>query len=198
MIQPVDIAVAYDAAMTEHESGQFSAASIRHHLGLPKATLNKSLGRLRQANVIRETFINRRILAALLPLLPNLVPAVPARDSEVDGLSTGFAAPAFGGHFRSPVGQVWALEGGPDRGVPIKPLHSRVPESVASSGNPRRHALLAFLDAIRGGRAREVAHGIEGVRLLCGLPPAPGLASGTLVQAFMASVVEGLPDASTC
>lgn len=198
MLQPVDIAVAFHAAMTDHRSGAWSQASIRRHLGIPRATLSKSLGRLRHARIIRESFINRRILAALLPLLPNLVPARPLGDKQVQGLVTGFAAPAFGGHFRYAVPQVWELAGGPDFGVPIEPLHDRLPARLAASGDPERHALLAYLDAVRGGRAREVAHGIHGVRLLCGLPAAPGVASQEPVAKLMAGLVDDLAPAAAC
>ena len=198
MLQPVDIAVAFDAAMTDHQTGAWSQASIRRHLDVPRATLSKSLDRLRHARIIRESFINRRILAAVLPLLPNLVPARPLGDRPVRGLVTGFAAPAFGGHFRSAVPQVWELPGGPDIGLPVEPLHDRLPARLAASGDAERHALLAYLDAVRGGRAREVAHGIQGVRLLCGLPAVPGVASQEAVGELMAELVGGLTQAAAC
>lgn len=194
MLQGVDFAAAYTAAMTEQRTGRWSAAAIRHQLGLPRATLSKSLGRLEEAGLVREAYLNRRLLAALLPLLPNLIPARPLSAIPVRGLVTGFAAPAFGGHFRAPMAHVWELDAGPDLGLPIKPLHRQIPGHLMATGDARVHALMAYLDAVRGGRAREVAHGGEGVRLLCGLPASPGLRPSASTEALMGELVGRLPE----
>lgn len=106
----------------------------------------------------------------------------------VRGLATGADAPAFGGTFRVQSGLVWELEGGPDEGLPIAPLHPRIPVAVAQRDNPAQYALLAYLDAVRGGRARELARGAEGIRLLCGLPPIPGLRPGEPTRARVAEL----------
>lgn len=193
MLQAVDFAVAYTAAMTSQQTGRWSPAAIRHRLGLPRATLSKSLERLGDGGLVRESYLNRALLSALLPLLPNLVPARPLSSIPVRGLVTGFAAPAFGGHFRGRMAYVWELESGPDLGLPIKPLHKQIPSHVGATGDDRVHALLAYLDAVRGGRAREVGHGGAGVQLLCGLPPSPGLSSGGSTEALMVDLVARLP-----
>jgi hypothetical protein len=52
--------------------------------------------------------------------------------------------------------------------MPIKPLHARIPEAVADE--PKKHALFACLDAIRGGRARESKIAVEQLVELAGLP----------------------------
>ena len=185
MLQGLDIAVVFSLAMYERQRGDWSAAAVRHELGIPRATLSKSIERLRHARLVRESFLNRAMLSTMLPVLPSLVPAAPLSQVPVRGLASGAAAPAFGGLFRAPVGLVWALDGGPDEGLPIEPLHPRIPRSVAEGENPAQYALLAYLDAVRGGRAREMAHGAEGLRLLCGLPPVPGMRPGESVRSLM-------------
>lgn len=189
MLRPVDIAVAFDAAMTDAQEGRWAAADVRHHLGIPRATLSKSFERLREARVFRGAFINRSVLAAMLPLMPSLAPIRRESDTLASGLVTGFAAPAFAGHFQGPSPLVWQVEGGPDHGVPIQPLHPSLPAHILAAGDESRHAMLAYLDAVRGGRAREVAHGIEGLRLLCNLPRSPGMGRHVAVGALMAAIV---------
>lgn len=199
MLRPVDIAVAYYAAMLDQQAGAWSAADIRRDLGIPRATLSEYLGRLSQARIVRGKFVNRKILASLLPLLPSLVPTSPVGGEPVAGLPTGFAAPVFGGHFVSNALQVWELSDARVRGLPIAPLHPEIPERIARSDDLRRYALLAYLDAVRGGRAREVAHGVEGIRILCALPPSPGVfpqaAVGALMGALVGSILAGSAEA---
>ena len=48
---------------------------------------------------------------------------------------------------------VWPFEDGPARGYSFSPLHKNVPR--AASRDPGLYELLALVDAIRGGRARE-------------------------------------------
>ena len=197
MLRSVDVAVAYYAAMLDHQEEGWSAAQIRKDLGIPRATLSESIGRLSAARLVHGPFINRAVLASLLPVLPNLFPASPSTNEPVAGVPTGYSTPAFGGLFVASLPQVWALAGAPTKGVPIQPLHPALPRSVARPGHPRRHALLGFLDAIRGGRAREVAHGAEGVKLLCGLPQSPGLFARPAISSRMAEAVSALSGSST-
>lgn len=192
MLQAVDIAVAYDAALIERAEGHWSPAQVRRQLDIPKATLSKALERLREAGIVREAFINRAVLAGLLPLLPSLVPARPHSEVLVPGLRTGVAAPGFQGHIRAEPALVWQLDGGPDLGLAIPPLHPRIPARVHERQDPAHYGLLAFLDAIRGGRAREVAYGVQGVRLLCGLPPSPGITPSPRLSAAVAQLVEDI------
>lgn len=45
------------------------------------------------------------------------------------------------------------LPGGPARGPEIRPLYRSAP--IAAAADPQLHELLALLDALRSGRARE-------------------------------------------
>ncbi len=85
---------------------------------------------------------------------------------------------------------MWAAEEGNDRGLPLSPLHPRIPEAVLKRGETAQYAVLALLDGVRGGRARELAHGVEGLRRLCGLPPVPGVRATQAVQEAMGQLVE--------
>jgi|GEM_PF-3251743 len=192
MLRPVDIGVALEAALTLELVGRWAPADIRHNLGLPRATLSESLDRLAAAGLVRDRFLHRGVLASLLPVLPHIVPIRSGGQVAVQGLHTGFAAPAFAGQFRAGAPLVWAVAGGPDIGLPIDPLHPRIPAHLLASGDEQRYAMLAWVDAVRGGRAREVAHGIEGLRRLCGLPPSPGIRPQPAIEALMGEIVDGL------
>ena len=71
------------------------------------------------------------------------------------GIPTGYAAPplskVFGENAELP--PVWPHPQGSVRGVSFSPLHEKAP--FAALKDPRLYELLALLDALRGGRARE-------------------------------------------
>jgi hypothetical protein len=192
MLQAVDIAVAYQAAMLDHQESEWSAARIRKDLGLPKATLSESLRRADEARLLRGKFVLRGALAALLPVLPNLVPVARPMAGRAQGIPTGASAPVFGGHFTAEEPEVWPLAGAGAIGVAIRPLHPAIPARLTETRDARAYALLAFLDAVRSGRAREVAHGVEGLRLLCGLPASPGVYRHAAVGALMRALVDAV------
>ena len=82
--------------------------------------------------------------------------AFPAiRGAVTRGMLTSYAAPPLnrqisGGTDLPPV---WPLASGLDRGVALTPLHKMVP--LAAGADPGLYELLALIDALRDGRARE-------------------------------------------
>ncbi|MBW2256988.1 MAG: hypothetical protein JRI25_20670 [Deltaproteobacteria bacterium] len=169
VLQPIDIAVAFSAAYRRKRDGQWSPKIVRDDLNLPWSSLNLSLARLEGANVVRDGRVNRQALAAMLPALQYLVPAEPDRSRRVRGIATGVSAPMFERRILSREPLVWESENGDTEGVPIKPLHPRIPDAVIQ--DPERYSLLACLDAIRGGKAREFRIAGDKLRELAGLPP---------------------------
>jgi hypothetical protein len=71
------------------------------------------------------------------------------------GISTAEGAPPLNQQFAesSTLLPVWPFAGGPVRGTAFSPLYKNVPQ--AALRDPKLHELLALVDAIRGGRARE-------------------------------------------
>lgn len=80
---------------------------------------------------------------------------VPEHGEMTRGMPTGYAAPPLAGHF---VGHdepppVWPTRDGPVRGQAFSPLYSLAPGAAAKDS--ALYELLALVDAVRGGRARE-------------------------------------------
>jgi hypothetical protein len=70
-------------------------------------------------------------------------------------MPTVWSSPTLAGHFQSSEIEkpVWPDPEGAERGNAVAPLHASVPK--AAKRDPHLYELLAFLDAVRIGRARE-------------------------------------------
>ena len=80
---------------------------------------------------------------------------VPERGPIVRGIPTAWAAPPLAQMMASDESAkpVWPFDDGKVRGESFSPLYRSVP--VAAQNDERLYELLALVDAIRGGRARE-------------------------------------------
>jgi hypothetical protein len=80
---------------------------------------------------------------------------VPERGELTRGMPTGYAAPPLVNYFASAEEPppVWPTPNGSVRGQAFSPLYSLVPGAAAR--DDRLYELLALVDALRGGRARE-------------------------------------------
>lgn len=80
---------------------------------------------------------------------------IPERGEMTRGIPTAHAAPPLNKAFVSDVEPppVWPFPEGTVRGMVFSPLYKLVPQAVQS--DPVLYELLALVDAIRGGRARE-------------------------------------------
>ena len=82
--------------------------------------------------------------------------AFPARRGEVTrGMLTSYAAPPLSADIAggSDLPPVWPSPEGKHRGVSLEPLYKTVP--IAARRDPFLYEMLALLDALRDGRARE-------------------------------------------
>ena len=73
------------------------------------------------------------------------------------GIATSYAAPILQTHIalgNDPI-PVWPYEEGDQRGLAIEPLYRSVPQSLSQFPDTLFYELLALIDAIRTGRARE-------------------------------------------
>jgi len=101
----------------------------------------------------------RPIAAALLEFLQHGVryAFAPDRTGVVFGLPTPYAAPIMGTRIVAPandIAPVWAHDKGHVRGEGIEPLYGSAP-LAAEEEDESFYALLALVDAVRIGRARE-------------------------------------------
>lgn len=82
--------------------------------------------------------------------------AFPAEHGEVTrGLPTSFAAPPLNNEIvpSDELPPVWPWRDGETRGIALEPLYRTAPEAAVR--DPVLYELLALVDAIRDGRARE-------------------------------------------
>ena len=90
-------------------------------------------------------------------ILHGLKYAFPAtRGSLTRGLPTSYAAPPLAKHFHEPLADnppVWPMPQGPVAGYEITPLYPSAPK--AAKLDARLYELLALIDALRTGKARE-------------------------------------------
>jgi hypothetical protein len=93
----------------------------------------------------------------------------PQRGGLVRGMPTGYAAPPLSDQIvqSDAPPPVWPYAKGTVRGYAFSPLHKSVP--LAAEKDARLYELLALVDAIRGGRAREVSIAVQEIRNRLGL-----------------------------
>lgn len=84
--------------------------------------------------------------------------AFPAERGEpTRGIAAAYAAPVFEGKFviSEDLPPVWSYAEGDVKGFDLKPLYKSVP--IAVKNDPVLYDYMAIIDALRSGRAREVA-----------------------------------------
>jgi hypothetical protein len=141
-------------------AGRAPALSVRkleQELGLPKSSVANSLRRLNQAHLLMGDRRERRLSKlALLELLTHSIRYL--FPSEIGGwvlgLPTAYSIKELAEELM-PEGDpiVMPLAEGPQRGRSLEPIHPLAP--IAAARDPRLHLLLALVDALRIGQARE-------------------------------------------
>lgn len=133
-------------------------AQLAVDLSQSPSQIHASLKRLAKARLITGNQKERRPL--LRPVEEFLVHAVkyifPAERGEVTrGIPTAYAAPPLADQISSGADPppVWPFPDGHVRGTTFEPLHKTVPH--AATHDPVLYELLALIDALRDGRARE-------------------------------------------
>ena len=143
-------------------------ASLAHDLGMAASEVHAALQRAAACHLYEPS--NREVLAiGLTELLVHgirfVFPAEPGALAR--GLPTAHSAPALLGQLRAGDDSmlVWPTEPGAVMGQALAPLHPSVP--AAAAADPALYDLLALVDCLRVGRAREraVAAGLLQKRL---------------------------------
>ena len=153
--KPQDVVVALKLALGV---GHPKYAELGQALGISASEVHASVRRLLQARLVDpETKQVRR--EALRNFLVHGVPyAFPASPKEITrGMPTAWAAPVMVQNFGASdqVSPVWPDPQGSVQGASLQPLYASVPG--AARRDPELYQLLALVDAMRIGRARERA-----------------------------------------
>jgi hypothetical protein len=152
MLQPIDLLIVLKLVVWEKRAWTYEI--IGYELGVSPSSVYRSCERATQARLIAAGRIPRK--AALLEFVLYGVqyvyyvkPGEPTR-----GMPTAHAAPPLAQHI-TPSNDipVWPDPEGSIRGYAVTPLHQAAPK--AAKRDPSLYELLALVDALRIGRARE-------------------------------------------
>jgi len=156
-----DIYVALKLVVLNNEP--CSMQRLGEALGMSASRVHDSIHRLIKANLIRKDVGYRPVLANLKEFILHGVrfAFVPDIGEPTRGMPTASFAPPLNREFGEVKDQahVWPDSEGEVRGISFSPLHKSAPQ--AARKDYALYELLAMVDAIRGGRARERKMAIE-------------------------------------
>ena len=157
MLRPVDIVVLLKLSLG---TGRPSFAQLARDLHLYPSEVYTSLKRGRASHLVQGTrgkeTVNRTALLEFL--LHGIRYSFPAEaGAPTRGVPTSYAAAPLNKSIAASADPppVWPFVGGPVRGYSFAPLHKNVP--AAALEDNKLYELLALVDALRDGRARERA-----------------------------------------
>lgn len=133
-------------------------AALAYQVGLSPSRIQDAIKRGKSARLLSERDDQVRLPHLREFLIHGFKYAFPAQRGELTrGVPTSYAAPPLNAVITQPdePPPVWPYAEGTVRGISILPLHKNVPE-VALRDRPL-YEMLALLDALRDGRARERA-----------------------------------------
>lgn len=152
-MRPLDIVVLLKIIALDNEP--WLQKDIAQALLVSNSEVSESLNRSQVADLLDDTKqrpMRQNLLDFLCHGLRFVFPAQPG--GLVRGIPTAHSAPMLAGRFVSQLTYVWADSSGSVLGHEIEPLYSTVPQACQSDA--RLYELLALVDMLRVGRAREV------------------------------------------
>jgi hypothetical protein len=168
MLKPQDIVILLkilaSLTLSKGQSEELSQKELATYLCISTSEVHAGIKRLLLAGLLGPVSREHKII--LLPVKAAceecLISAVkyffPAQLGEYTrGIATSYAAPVFEKHIiigDDPI-PVWPDAEGDKRGLALDPLYRSVPRSLARFPDQMFYELLALVDAIRSGRARE-------------------------------------------
>jgi len=156
-----DIYVALKLVVLNNEA--CSMQRLGEMLGMSASRVHDSIHRLIKARLIRKDKAYRPVLANLKEFIVHGIrfAFVPEIGQPTRGLPSASFAPPLNREFAAvkDLPHVWPDPVGEVRGISFSPLHKSAP--AAARKDPAFYELLAMVDAIRGGRARERNMAIE-------------------------------------
>lgn len=151
--KPQDVVVALKLLLGAEKQ---SYADLGQSLGMSASEVHAAVRRLSEARLIDPETKEVRREALRNFLVHGVSYAFPANPKEVTrGMPTAWAAPAMAGKFSASdqLPPVWPDPNGKIQGTSVDPLYPSVPG--AARRDPALYDLLALVDAMRIGRARE-------------------------------------------
>ena len=153
MLQAVDIYTLV-GLLSFVSTKEWTQVALADYLLLSTPTLTRSLTRLEMAALWRREERSVAITAAEGVLLHGVRYFVPAvLGTLARGVPTAHSAPPLADHLGAEGAPVWPNGRGASMGISVTPLHAAAPE--AALAHPELHELLAIVDSLRLGRARE-------------------------------------------
>jgi DNA-binding Lrp family transcriptional regulator len=155
-LKPQDVMVILKLCTYEGKRPPISV--IATELGLSPSEVHAALKRLQGSRLLHSLEMREKPNLSALEefLLHGLKYVFPAERGPVTrGVSTSYAAPPLKNHvvMGDELPPVWPWREGETRGISLKPLYKTAP--AAALRDPVLYELLALVDAIRDGRARE-------------------------------------------
>lgn len=154
-LKPQDVVVL--AKLLTYEGRRPSMAQVGVDLALSVSEVHAALKRLAASRLISGGPNECRPLIEAVEefLLHGVKYMFPPKRGEVTrGMLTSYAAPPLNAEISgSDLPPVWPSPEGGHRGVGLEPLYKTVP--IAARRDPQLYEILALLDALRDGRARE-------------------------------------------
>ena len=155
-LRPQDVFVL--AKLISYRGPRPSMARMSVDLSLSASEVHGALKRLAISRLVSDEADDGRPLLQPVEefLLHGVKYAFPAKRSQpTRGLATSYAAPPLVGKIASgtDLPPVWPYAEGKQRGIGLEPLYRTVP--IAALRDPLLYELLALIDALRDGRARE-------------------------------------------
>ncbi len=166
MLQAVDCVLLFK--LMAQKENEMTHRELAEDLFLSRATISVGLRRLLQSGLVRSEIETNKLLPVMAAaeefIFHGLKYVFPVEVGKfTKGIATGIAAPVFEGKLvlgNDPI-FVWPYEHGKVKGLALKPLSPNVPKAVASSEDRKFYDLLALVDAMRQGRARERNMAVE-------------------------------------
>lgn len=158
-LKPQDTVLALRYWSLKQDKLDSSVRDIAESIGISASEVSKGTKRLVAARLVVER--DARVFAesgALLEWLGYGVRYAYPQESVGygRGMATSWNCPVLKSEMVAPTPAfVWPVSGGSTEGALIKPFHKSVP--VAASKDERLYRVLSLLEAIRGGKPRELA-----------------------------------------
>lgn len=151
-MRPQDIVILLKIAAMPDDNWYLK--DIASELSISPSEVSESIHRSKIAGLIDESGKKLRGMALLEFLVFGLKYVFPEKPGyRTRGIPTAHSAPPLDKIISSNDNYVWPSPEGNVSGYAIEPLYRTVPKSV--SGDPKFYQLLALVDALRVGRARE-------------------------------------------
>jgi len=151
-IKPQDILILLKILSMDRRD--WRQVDLAESLDISQSEISQSLVRLKYADLLTDDTRNVMRSSLLEFLLHGIKYAFPQKPGAmVRGIPTAHSAPPLKNEILSNENYVWPTATGDVRGFRVDPLYPSIPKAVKN--DLKLYAMLALVDAIRIGRARE-------------------------------------------